>query len=654
MPAKNAKSAKDEKKKDEAKSAGTKKKTDAKASKGKGKENNTKKADTKNSLSLENSNVMTDEELKAQHEVLPKEFKEKLDSSKVKLMKFKKKLLEKFDDYVQSIALLPDQKDDKGNVDTSKMNVLVIMDDTDSKKMSKQDLKDRLSKITSEIASEVDKSLAPDVVLVSEVWQSCYDQKLDVVNMLSIAAPIYDKGIVSGFKISEVHKRMVIKKFEKYIVSYCIAGAFTKGRITQDSDIDVYVVIDDTDVKKMTRAELKDKLRSIIISMGYDSKQITGVNRDFHIQVYILTDFWDSLKEAHPVIFDLLRDGVPLYDRGIFMPWKQLLKMGKIRPSDEAIEMFMSSGEQIQNKIKYKMREIAMEDIFLSIQTPSQAALMTYGLPPPAPKETPSVMEEVFVKKEKILEKKYVDILKEVIKTRKDIEHGVVKEIKGAKIDDLLKKSKDYLQRIKKLFNEISEQRDVSSINELYDRSITSVRDVVIAEGHEEVSDDQLSKVFKKEVIDKGKLPQSVLTTFEKVLKAKNDFDKGKLSKNEVVKARKEYNRFIKNIVEYLERKKAKDIDRSKIRVKHGEKVGEVLVLGRDAFIVHDLDAEQRDVSHAHMKDDGSLEKIKKSSMDELEEALSKNIKLESPFIKERLFESLKEVFGNDIEIRLG
>ncbi len=357
-------------------------------------------------LVLTANNLMTKEELRSQEDALPREMKEKFQKVKPKLEKLTKKILEKFDTYIQGVALLPDQKDDKGNVDTSKINVMILIDDSDSKKMSKYELKDKLSKIIATTADDIDKNIKTETIIVSELWQSCYDQKLDLVNVISMCAPVYDRGILSGFKISEVHKRMVIKKFEKYIVSYCIAGAFTKGRITQDSDIDVYVVIDDTDVKKMTRVELKDKLRAIIISMGYDAKQIAGVNREFHIQVYILTDFWDSLKEAHPVIFDLLRDGVPLYDRGIFMPWKQLLMMGKIRPSDEAIDMFMSSGEQIQSRIKYKLREIAMEDVFLSIQTPSQAALMTYGLPPPAPKETPKVMEEVFVKKEKILEKK--------------------------------------------------------------------------------------------------------------------------------------------------------------------------------------------------------------------------------------------------------
>jgi len=75
---------------------------------------------------------------------------------------------------------------------------------------------------------------------------------------------------------------------------------------------------------------LKDKLRAIIIGMGIEAGEMTGIKNKINIQVYILTDFWDSIKEANPIIFTFLRDGVPFYDRGIFMPWKQLLKMGKV------------------------------------------------------------------------------------------------------------------------------------------------------------------------------------------------------------------------------------------------------------------------------------------------------------------------------------
>ena len=135
--------------------------------------------------------------------------------------------------------------------------------------------------------------------------------------------------------------------------------------------------------------------------MGIDAGEMTGIKNKLNIQVYILTDFWDSIKEANPVIFTVLRDGVPLYDRGIFMPWKQLLKMGKIKPSTEAIDMFMASGEQMTARVKAKFKQMVEQDIYWSTLTPTQAALMLYGIPPPTPNETIKLVEEVFVKKEK-------------------------------------------------------------------------------------------------------------------------------------------------------------------------------------------------------------------------------------------------------------
>ena len=111
-----------------------------------------------------------------------------------------------------------------------------------------------------------------------------------------------------AIKISEIHKQMVLKKFERYIVCYVLAGSLVQGKASKDSDIDVFVVIDDTDVKKMTRVELKDKLRAIIIGMGLEAGEITGIKNKLNIQVYILTDFWDNIKEANPIIFTFLRD----------------------------------------------------------------------------------------------------------------------------------------------------------------------------------------------------------------------------------------------------------------------------------------------------------------------------------------------------------
>ncbi len=589
---------------------------------------------------------------------LPKDVQEKLKGIRSKLEKFQKKVLEKFDKYIVGIALLPPpQKQDvqaqgqAPEVDKEKINALVLVDDSDSKKMSKFELKDKLTAIIGAIATEVDKNLVPQVVILSELWQSCYDGKYEHLQMISLSAPFFDIGMLAAIKIAEVHKTMVLKKFEKYIVSYVLAGSLVQGKATQTSDIDVWIVIDDTDVKKMTRAELKDKLRAIIIGMGIEAGELTGIRNKINIQVYILTDFWDSLREANPIIFTLLRDGVPFYDRGIFMAWKQLLRMGKIKPSAEAIDMFMGSGEQMLKRVELKLKDIGMEDIYYAILTPSQAALMLYGVPPPAPKETASLMKEIFVQKTNLLEEKFIKTLEKVIDTRKAIEHGEKKEITGKEIDELLSESDKYLKRIKRLFTQIERMKEEEDMVKIYDTIVTVIRDVLRLEGTEKVADDEVVGVFEDELISQGKVPAKFLRILNEIIKAKKDYDDKKLTRIEVERVKKDSNELIKFLIEYLQRKRGREIERAKIRVKHGSKYGEVMLLGDIAFIIQDIDAEEKDISKAKIKPNGGLDTIEKSSLEDLEKALAKVEIPPKTFIKEPIFEDLKGIFGKDVEI---
>ena len=622
---------------------------------------------------------------------LPKETQEKLKAIKDRLEKFKKKVLEKFDKYIIGIALLPPSRPikkgmpnniqnlppnaqmppappedatkeekkqaekgekTKANEDIkNKISVLVLVDDSDSKKMTKHELKTKLSAIISNIAKDIDKEIVTETVILSELWQNCYDCKYEMLQTISLSVPIHENGMLSAIKIAEVHKTMVLRKFEKYIVSYVLAGSLVQGKATKTSDIDVWIVIDDTDVKRMTRAELKDKLRAIIIGMGIEAGELTGIKNKINIQVYILTDFWDSLKEANPIIFTLLRDGVPFYDRGIFMPWKQLLKMGKIKPSSEAIEMFMNSGEQMLQRVRFKLKDIGMEDTYYAILTPSQAALMLHGIPPPAPKETAKLMKEIFVEKEKLLEAKYVDILEKNIKVRKDIEHGLKKELTGKEVDDLLKNATTYLKRIKRLFTQIEKIKEEDDVVQIYDMIVTIIRDVLRLEGIEKVSDIEIVKTFEDEMISQGKIPAKFLRILNSLIKAKKDYDEKKLTKNEVEQVKKDSRGFIKFMVEYMQRKRGRELERAKIRVKHGNRYGEVLLLDTEAFIIHDIDKEEKEVSKGKINEKGNIIDIKRSTLEELEKALA-NLKIPPKvFIKEPIFEDLKNIFGKDVEV---
>jgi len=582
---------------------------------------------------------------------IPPQMEKKLKAMKKKIDTYQKKILDKFENYIMGIALLPPQKKEgESKPQEKEIQLLILIDDSDSHKMPKHELKEKLSKIMLDIAEKTDKNLKPNTILLSEVWGSCFDAKYDLTQLISISAIIYDEGMMAAIKICEIHKTMVIKKFEKYIVSYVLAGSLVQGKATKTSDIDVWIVIDDTDVKKMTRAELKDKLRAIIIQMGMEAGEITGIKNKLNIQVYILTDFWDYLKEASPVVFTLLRDGIPFYDRGLFVPWKQLLKMGKIKPSREAIDMFMVSGDQMLQKVDKKIINIGMEDIFWAILTPSQAALMLYGVPPPTPKETPVIMKEIFVKKEKLLEESYVKILEKNIKVRKDIEHGLKKKLTGKEVDELLSDAKKYLKRITKLFKEIEEKKEKEDVIHIYDGVVTIARDVLRLEGIEKVDDTEILKIFEKELVNQGKIPEKFLRLLESIIKSKKKYDSGKLTKLESQKIRKKSTELIKFLVEYLQRKRGRELERTKIKVKHGNKYGEVIMLDKIAFIIHDIDQQEKDISKAKINPDGSLGIPKKSNLEELEKEL---VKVEIPsktFIKEPIFENLKDFFGKDVE----
>ncbi len=589
---------------------------------------------------------------------LPAEAREKLEHIKVVLGKYQEKIVSKFQGYIMGVSLLPPNQPEKGKELTKEekdaINVLVLLDDADSKKMTKEELREKLTKILTATANEVDKKLKIEVVLITDLWQACSDGKYELLKKIALSAPVFDRGMLSAVKITEIHKQMVLEKFENYIVSYVLVGSLVQGKAHSKSDIDVFIVIDDTDVKKMSRAELRDKLRAIIIGMGVDAGNMTGIKNKLNIQVYILTDFWDSIKEANPVIFTMLRDGIPFFDKGIFMPWKQLLKMGKIKPSPEAIEMYMHSGDQMLDRVKLKLKEIGMEDFFWATLTPSQAALMMFGVAPPAPKESAKVMHDVFVKKEKLLEPEYVKILEKIVDTRKQMEYGNKIKFTGKEVDELFKLSEKYLKRLKKLFEQITELNEKKVILNTYNSLVTMMRDILkLEKGIKTIETEKILKSFENNIVHSGIVTEKIFTDITKVFKAKKRHDLKKLTKHEITSAIKAGKDAIKFLIEHIERKRARELDKTRIRVKYGKKYGEIILLGNKVFIIHDIETRDK-ISKANITKDGSFTKYLDSNLEEMEKSIMKIKIPKKAFIQEKIFEDLKQIFGKNVEILLG
>lgn len=512
---------------------------------------------------------------KYQPKEIPEEVKKEMEKIKQKLEVFRKSILKKFN-YLTSIALLPPQAkkiieeeeevklDEKDKEEKDRlMHLLIVVPDEKDKEIAK--IKAEAIKLVSDFKPKV----WVHIKLVKDLWEIAFDAKYEYIEAISMAFPLHDKGVLGALRVANIHKTLVLRKFEKYVVSYVIAGSVVRGTATKTSDVDVYVVIDDTDVRRMSRLELKEKLRAIIHSYVIEAGEIAGVKNKLSPQIYILTEFWEAVKDAHPVIFTFIRDGVPLYDRGAFMPWKLLLKMGKIKPSPEAIDMFMSLADRVSEVVKRKMNDIVTEDIYWGIITPSQAVLMLYGLAPPTPRETVELMRKVFVEKEKMLEPKYADILAEVVEIYKAYEHEKIKKIDGKKIDDLVEKFTQYTKRLKELKEQIETKAMEKTIIQVYDETF-GLLEKLLGKG----SEDALIAKFKSQLSDKGKVPERSLAIIKEIAKARKDYKKAK-GKHEVDQARKDAFELMSHLIEYAQRcdlaKIERQIEKNKIRIKYGE-----------------------------------------------------------------------------------
>ncbi len=493
-----------------------------------------------------------DNKYSSRKDIIPEtsdKMKKELDKTKKELEKLKAFILKKYP-FTQMLSILPPAsiknfvEEEEVPKETEKyIHLYMIIPEENFKELPK--IKGEIVKQIEEMKQKIWLHLKTPV----DLWEICLDSKFELTAAVAMSFPLHDTGILGALRVAEIHKSLVLQKFEKYVVSYVVAGSLVRGEAVPTSDVDVFIIINDTDVKRMPRLELKERLRSIIYQYVGEASAIAGVKNKLSPQVYLLTDFWESVKDAHPVIFTFIRDGIPLYDRGTFMPWKSLLRMGKLKPSPEAIDMFMSMGDKTVKRVKNALLDVVVNEIFWGVTTPSQALLMLYGLPPPTPKHVASDMKKIFVDKEKMLEKKYITILEKVIEIYKDYEHEKIKEISGEQVDKLVKDTEDYLKRLKELREQIEKRSQEKTIEQIYKDVFTLLKAMF---GNK--SQDAVIEEFESQLVKKAKFSPQHLRILKDIIKARAEFKKGKSDIHKVDEARKNASILINDIIEYNQR----------------------------------------------------------------------------------------------------
>ncbi|MBL7160572.1 MAG: nucleotidyltransferase domain-containing protein, partial [Candidatus Aenigmarchaeota archaeon] len=268
------------------------------------------------------------------------------------------------------------------------------------------------------------------------------DQGMQQENGIEYAKAKKEKGVGKKKRIEILKKftQEALKLHGPLIRSIVLFGSTARGSFKGESDIDIFVIVDDTRqrISPHVRNQIEDDLDQICKKC---SKHLSMQ------QPYLLTEFWRLVREGHPIIFNFIREGIPVYDKDIFLPIKRLLQMGEIRPSKEAVEKFIERGPQRIKRVENAKMYMIVEDCYYAMLESAQAVLMFLGKAPPRPSDAAGEMKRSLVKM-KFIDEKMVKDLEDIIELRKQVEHKRIKSISGEILDKWISKTKTFVKKM--------------------------------------------------------------------------------------------------------------------------------------------------------------------------------------------------------------
>ncbi|MBN2331183.1 MAG: nucleotidyltransferase domain-containing protein [Candidatus Aenigmarchaeota archaeon] len=337
--------------------------------------------------------------------------------------------------------------------------------------------------------------------------------------------------------------KQVLKKYGPIVRSVVLFGSTAREEWKGKSDIDVFVILDDTR-QKMTPM-IKDRIDGELVKIAKDIHSQLSVQ-----QPYLLTEFWNMVRLGHPIVFNFIREGVPVYDKDIFLPIKRLLQMGEIKPSKEAVEKYIERGPKRIKRVENAKIYMVVEDCYYAMLESAQAVLMFLGENPPRPSDAPEAIRKT-VCKMKLLEPKYADWLLEIVKVRKDVEHKKKQSMSGIELDSWIRKTKQFVKRMQQLIVKIEIMKRENIIEKSYtimrETTLTLLKAINKAPPKSEMSD--LERAFEEELIKTGMIPEDFLGVYQELKKLRKVSREGKileLPKQHILLQREYVRKFIR------------------------------------------------------------------------------------------------------------
>ncbi len=237
------------------------------------------------------------------------------------------------------------------------------------------------------------------------------------------------------------------KELGDFLKAVILFGSASRGEIhtnpADKHDIDVLCILNDLTI--ILSPEVIEAYRVIAERTAQNS------SRRLHITTLRLSTFWDYCRNADPVIINMLRDGIPLHDVGIFEPMQQLLFQGRIRPTKESVWNYYARAPVTLHNADWHVTQAGL-DLYWAVVDAAHAALMHVGETPPSPEHVAGMLRKRFVQ-HKQLDAAHADTMDLFYKLQKDIVHRRLQYVTGKDYEHLRGKAHDFVRAMRALLS---------------------------------------------------------------------------------------------------------------------------------------------------------------------------------------------------------
>lgn len=366
-----------------------------------------------------------------------------------------------------------------------------------------------------------------------------------------IGKKLKEFSMETRFKSSNEFKEKILQMFKGYIKAIVVWGSITRGDYTGKSDVDIYVIFDDTKMPLKKFEEIRDRVTQDMYKVA------RSIDPRLHPQpVIALTEFYQNIRACNPFIYNIVREGYAIYDVGFFVPMRKLMEKGEFPVTPEAAELRMEFVPKRIRRVKNVKLLMVVDDLYQAMVDAVQAVIMYVGYAPPAPKILVRDTERYLVEPG-LLDKKYLDVLDEMIKLRKASEKKEINELTGQQVDDWIKKTEEFVDVMEDTLKKIEMTRKAETIKKNYEIMLKTT--VAALKSIDKLPKDpkKLPEAFKEELIDSGMINPIYGDIFGQIINMRKMIDDNKLDvvpEREVYRNKEYVKRFILEVRTALEK----------------------------------------------------------------------------------------------------